>query len=455
MFVQFFLRYPLLALLLHVGLGFLVKSQPVAVAVFYVSVTLIALIEVAATRDRAHLAAYYGLYIAGMEILSRMAKSPIFWEFGKYACIAVFGLGSFLGTEQKRRPYLLLAYFALLLPGLAVSAMYGGIGEERIRDLASQYLSGPATLLVAGWYFYERPFLSTHQVHLLRAAVLPSVSVVVFLFLGKSLAEIDFIGGSNFDASGGFGPNQVSSALGWGIVLVILGMLLNASVTGYVLLDLALLMLLIFRGLLTFSRGGMLGAFGAIGAGVLFLTFYSRAYRQQIKRVLPKILGGALLMLAVAYVANDLTGNFLLYRYQGKSTSEVLMGRSIEEKAIFSGRENILQGELLLFVQHPMFGVGLGRGTVYREADYQTDAIASHTEFTRMLGEHGVLGLLGIVFAFILLPFQQLRRLPDDLNRQWMLTFLALSLFTLAHSGLRMALPSVAFGLAFLWFKKP
>ncbi|MFN0034538.1 MAG: O-antigen ligase family protein [Saprospiraceae bacterium] len=458
MLIRLFLRYPLLAILLHIGLGYLMKSQPMAVSIFYAALTFVALVEVAATRDREYLAAYYGLYIAGMEILSRMSKSAIFWEFGKYACIAVFGLGSLFGTDRQHRPYLLLAYFALLLPGVIVSAAYGGIGEERIRDLASQYLSGPAALLAAGWYFYQRRFEQGRLQYLLRAGVLPSVAVVTLLFLGKSLSEIDFIGGSNFDASGGFGPNQVSSALGWSIVLVVFGLLFKTSATGYRLLDFGLLALLVFRGLLTFSRGGMMGAFGAIGLSMFVLFFLSASFRVQMKRVFPSMAGGFLLLAGVAVAANNLTGNFLLYRYQGKSTSEVILGRSITQSEYLSGREDIMNGELVAFVEHPLLGIGIGRGTILREATYRNQSIASHTEFTRMLGEHGILGLAALLCAFVFFPFQHFRRLQDDYSRQWMLTFFILSIFSLAHSGLRMALPSVAFGLAFLFIlpaKKP
>lgn len=454
MLVQLFVRYPLLALLLHVGLGFLSKAQPAVVAALYLVIALVAMLEIVATRDKDHLAAYYGLYLTGFEVLSRMSKSALFWEIGKYSCIAVFGVGSIFSLTQKKRPYLFIAYLLLLLPGILVSAAYGGAGEERIRDLVSQYFSGPVVLLAAGWYFFQRPIPKTQLAYLIRVGILPSVAVITLLFLGKSLSEIDFIGGSNFDASGGFGPNQVSSSLGWAIVLAVLGLLLGLSPTGYRLLDYPLLILLVFRGLLTFSRGGMMGAFGAIGLSVILLFFTSRDYRAQMKRRMPQLVLGFAVLVAAVFFANDLTGNFLLYRYQGKSTSEVILGRSITKSEYLSGREEIMESELSAFVESPVLGIGIGRGTLYREASARTQRIASHTEFTRMLGEHGLLGLVAIVCVFIVLPFQHYRGLQNDENRLWMTTLFIVSMFTLAHSGMRMALPSVAYGLAFLWILK-
>jgi len=458
MLLQLFLRNPILAVLLHIGLGFLANAQPGAVAVMYVAITAVAMLEIFATRDKDSLAGYYGLYLAGFEVLSRMSKSAVFWEFGKYACIAVFGLGSILGASRQQRPYLLLAYLVLLLPGVFVTAIYGGISEARIVDLVSQYLAGPATLLAAAWYFYHRPFQKTTLALLLRAGILPSIALVMLLFLGKSLSEIDFIGGSNFDSSGGFGPNQVSTSLGWAIVLLVTGILLGRSPLGYRFFDFTLLALLVFRGLLTFSRGGMVGSFGALALSMFALFFISKTYRQKTKKQLPILAFSSIFLIAIAFFANEITGNYLLYRYQGLSTSEVILGRSISESKYLSGREEIIESELAAFAENPIWGIGIGRGTIYREAENRTQRIASHTEFTRMLGEHGMLGLLSILCAFVALPLRHFRQIKNDETRQWMLTFLILSMFTLAHSGMRMALPCVAFGFAFLLIsdnKKP
>lgn len=451
MLIHFFNKYPLLALFLHVILGFLAKALPEMVAITYLILTVIAALEIIATRDNAHLTAYYALYLTGFEVLSRMSRSVLFWEFGKYAVIGIFGIGTWVSTQQKNRPYALLIYFALLFPGILVSAAYAGVSEERVRDLASQYMSGPAALLAAGWYFYQRPFQQEHLGFVLRAGIMPAIALLTLLFLGKSLSEIDFVGGSNFDASGGFGPNQVSSALGWAIVLLVLGRLLGFSFSGNSWIDMVVLGLLVFRGLLTFSRGGMMGAFGALGLSMIFLYLYSGTYRLRMRAHLPKIGLSMGLLVAIALIANQLTGNFLWYRYQGKTTSEVILGRSITEGEYLSGRSEIMDSELSAFAENPLLGVGLGRGTLYREAENRTQNIASHTEFTRMLGEHGLLGLLALLSAFVFLPIRHFFQLRRDDTRLWMLVLLGISVFTLAHSGMRMALPSVAFGLAFLW----
>ena len=92
----------------------------------------------------------------------------------------------------------------------------------------------------------------------------------------------------------------------------------------------------------------------------------------------------------------------------------------------------------------------MGGGTILREYTHGNQFVASHTEFSRMLGEHGLLGLLAFVCAFIWLPVRHFRSLTHDHSRLWMAVFYLLAMFTLAHSGMRLALPSVAYGLAFL-----
>ncbi|MCB9342226.1 MAG: O-antigen ligase family protein [Saprospiraceae bacterium] len=454
MIIRFFSKHPILAILLHIGLGFMARFFPQGIAVYYVAFAGLAVLDILASRDRDQLAAFYGLYMTSFEILSRMSKVSLFWEFGKYSCIAIFGTGLLFTFKNRERPYLLWVYLLLLLPGVLITTVYGGVSEDRMLDLISQYLSGIITLFVAGWYFYQKKVTAEQLEKLIRVALLPAITLVTLLFLGKSLSEIDFVGGSNYAASGGFGPNQVSSILGWAIVLLFLGLLFGFSPFGNSIFDYLLLILLVFRGLLTFSRGGMIGAFGSIGLSMLALFFISKSYRRLVRTQFGRLTMGVLFLLLVAFITNDLTDNFLLYRYQGVSTSEVILGRSISESRYLTGRKEIMETELTAFAENPILGIGLGRGTIFRIGDSADERIASHTEFTRMLGEHGVPGLIALVCAFILLPFFHFRRLKSNKNRQWMLTFYGLSMFTMMHSGMRLALPCVAFGLAFIWFSE-
>jgi hypothetical protein len=64
--------------------------------------------------------------------------------------------------------------------------------------------------------------------------------------------------GSNFATSGGYGPNQVSTALGLGVFVLLYHFLTRQRLFQIKFVDEALLLFFVFRGLLTFSRGGVM-----------------------------------------------------------------------------------------------------------------------------------------------------------------------------------------------------
>ena len=85
--------------------------------------------------------------------------------------------------------------------------------------------------------------------------------MTVYLVLyTPDLQEVITGTGSNFAASGGFGPNQVATVLGIGIFVLAVRFFISKELFYHKLFDLALLGLLGFRALVTFSRGGVLTA---------------------------------------------------------------------------------------------------------------------------------------------------------------------------------------------------
>jgi hypothetical protein len=93
-----------LALLLavHLGLGLLLSRAP-ALADAHVAVVTLLGFWYALSKPQLERAAYVGAYITGAEILWRMTGAGVFWEFGKYAIVAVFLL-AMLRTGRLRAP---------------------------------------------------------------------------------------------------------------------------------------------------------------------------------------------------------------------------------------------------------------------------------------------------------------------------------------------------------------
>jgi O-antigen ligase len=146
-----------------------------------------------------------------------------------------------------------------------------------------------------------------------------------------------------------------------------------------------------------------------------------------------------------------MTNNFLLYRYQGLSTTEAITGVRTGNTSILTGRDEIMKADFRAFLEHPGFGVGYGMAEKYR-IRYYGHAAAAHTEFARLLSEHGVLGLLFMLVGMIGLPLYFFFTEKHPLSRCFFIAFYLLSMFTMFHAAMRLALPGVLFGAAFMRF---
>lgn len=450
MLFRFYLKYPAWAALIHLLLGVAARFAPALSTAYFVMVGLIGVAHIQRKRDAGNLAAYYAIYLAGYEIVYRVGKFYIFWELGKYLCILVLAVGLLQSRKSLVRFTPFALYLLLMIPGAAVALLYGHDDPTYLRKLILQNMSGPLCLGLAGWYYFRRLFSWEHIQKMLRLAILPSISLVALLFLGKSISEISFATGSNFEASGGFGPNQVSTMLGWGITLLGFGLFKQSTLTINRSTDLILMALLAFRGLLTFSRGGMLGAAGAILLAFFIPVLFNREGRKKAGRLALQLAGIGLVLAIAAIIVNQLTGNYLYYRYiAGGTPTELAYAQKIGQSGYsLSGREVVAQQEWEAFKEFPFWGTGAGRGTIFRIERYFYTT-SSHLEFTRMIGEHGLPGLLALLIM-IFLPIQYFFKFPGLSTRQWLIMLVVISTFTMFHSSMRLAMPAFAYGLAFI-----
>ena len=70
------------------------------------------------------------------------------------------------------------------------------------------------------------------------------------------------------------------------------------------------------------------------------------------------------------------------------------------EDDITTGRVELIETELTAFYHHPITGIGVGKGKEYREENLGI-GIASHNELSRLLAEHGILGIICIMYSYI------------------------------------------------------
>jgi hypothetical protein len=73
---------------------------------------------------------------------------------------------------------------------------------------------------------------------------------------------------------------------------------------------------------------------------------------------------------------------------------------------------------------------------------------AAHTEFSRVLAEHGLLGLTGLILL-LSAAMQNLKRAPTAKAKAMVAAMMAWSLFFMLISAMRLVAPSLTFGLTF------
>ena len=113
-----------------------------------------------------------------------------------------------------------------------------------------------------------------------------------------------------------------------------------------------------------------------------------------------------------------------------------------------AGRLDLFVGELEGFINEPFFGAGAS-GMKERRLETEGRVIATHNEVSRLLSEHGI---LGIVILFILI-FKPMDMRATYKNNYYFYAFLVFWFATINHSAMRIAAPGFIYGLALLNIK--
>jgi O-antigen ligase len=119
--------------------------------------------------------------------------------------------------------------------------------------------------------------------------------------------------------------------------------------------------------------------------------------------------------------------------------------RGREKKSKLSGREAIIETEIDMFLENPIFGVGVGKNKEYREETTGINA-ASHNEISRMMAEHGSLGVLCLLIL-IVTPFLLYL---NNYQNIFVLSCIAFWIMTINHAAMRIAAPAFVYALSLL-----
>ncbi|TVZ25558.1 O-antigen ligase-like membrane protein [Gillisia sp. Hel_I_86] len=430
-------------LLLHIGIALAIYLYRPLSSFILLSVLIYFLFKIIQNENRNNEALLAAAYISGAEVFFRQTDGMIFYETGKYTVIVFLLIGMFFkGTSSKTVPF--WTYLLILIPGIVIGALSMNYNAP-VRNQIAFNLSGPVSLGVSALYCYYKKIRKEDFQMVINMLLLPIIAQMLYLFLYTPTLQEGIISMSgNYAATGGYGPNQISTVLGLGAFLLVTR-LFTVQHRFLNLIDLLLLSLMGYRAVITFSRGGVLTALISIVA-FIFIFYYKQKVSERSQSQLKLIL----LLVSI----------FVIWSYSSIKTFGLIENRYANQNAqgelkqdITTGRVELVGTELLAFYNHPFMGIGVGKGKEYREQTLGY-GIASHNELSRLLSEHGLLGL----FALLILIFVPVLFWFKFKNNYYFLAFMAFWFLTINHSAMRIALPAFVYGLALLYIvdeKKP
>lgn len=421
---------------LHAIIGILIYLVPFVSKIYAILILIVGLLWVIRNKNLNNEILYVCAYLIGVEVFLRMTKGNPGYEFVKYAVMFFSVLGMYMsGISKNATAYWI--FLLLMLPGVIIGTQVLEY-DTSVRKSIMFNISGPVGLVLTSLYCYRRKISLNELNNIMLFIGLPVISLTVYLMLFTPNLRDTITGThSNFETSGGFGPNQVATILGLGMFVFFARTMYFSKNKLVFVFNVIITLLIAFRGLVTFSRGGMITA--AIMIVFIIVVSFLRINNNAKLKVGRFIVLIGFTLLCTWIYTGIITGGLISKRYANQDS----LGRVKESQ--LSGREVLLRTELELFLENPFWGGGVGKGKEHR---LETTGIvaASHNEMTRMLGEHGFFGILGL----LLLMMVPIILYIDNREHIFMFSFLIFWFLTLNHAAMRTAAPGFIYALSVL-----
>ena len=428
----------LLKIVFHVFIGALLYYVNVFPRIFFFTVLLYFFIDIIVVHknEKSTTVLKACAYLVGAEVIFRMTGAGIFYESSKYFIILFLLFGMFYnGISNKAYPYFM--FLILLVPSIVVASSSIGY-DSNLRTNVAFVLSGPVCLGISALYCYDKRINKRQILDVLLYLALPIVSLTAYLFIySPSIKDVVSGTQSNFAASGGFGPNQVSTMLGLGMFVFCVNYFLNSKTLFLKIINIVMIGLMSFRGIVTFSRGGILTAIMMLFAFLVFVYFKSGRRQKNI------IISSFILLLISSSVIWVISSNQTSGLIDKRYSNEDKTGKNKED--ISAGRVDLFFDELEGFIEEPFLGVGAS-GMKERRLITHGKIVATHNELSRLLSEHGIFG----IFILLILIFKPLDIRSHNRNNYFFYAFLVFWFATINHSAMRIAAPGFIYALALL-----
>lgn len=422
---------------IHAVIAFIVFTIPFLSKIYALVIPIAGLYIVIRNKNQNNEVLLVSAYLVGVEVFLRMTGGNFNNEYVKF-CIIIFMFLGMLYRNFSIGALIYAVFLLLLIPGILVAVTTSHF-EADIKKALVFNLSGPFCLGISAIYMYKKRILFTDLQNIVKVMGLPIVSTVVYLFLyNPSIKDVVTGTSSNFATSGGFGPNQVSTILGLGIFIFFSQLVLSSKSKVLILINGVLLIFVSYRGVATFSRGGVITGIVMI-ACLLFVLYYFSNSRGKTKVTLVFVLL-SFLGIGIWIYTSSQTKGLIEKRYANQDAK----GRVKNDR--LGGREAIIDADYELFLNNPIMGIGTGMGKELRKEALGGQEAASHNEISRMFSEHGLFGIFGLLILFIT-PFALYIN-----NRQhlYFLSFFVFWLLTINHAAMRIAAPAFVYALCLL-----
>ena len=423
-------------ILFHVGIGFLVFVFPFFSKIYGYAIFIVGTFYIIKKQNKNHEALIVAAYVVGSEVFLRMTGGNPLYEISKYGVIAFILLGMyFSGFSRNAVPYWI--FLLLLVPSVVLTTFVLDF-DTNLKNSIAFNISGPACLGIASIYTFGRKISLDQMNTILLSMAFPIISCTVYLiFYTPNIRDVVTGTQSNFETSGGFGPNQVATVLGLGMFIFFSRIIFESKTKYLLIINLIVALNISYRGIVTFSRGGMITGLLMIIL-LLFFLYTKTNFNGRVKLNYLIVMVSIAMMATWAYSSFQ-TGGLIDKRYANQDAA----GRVKVSR--LSGREKVAKDEIDLFLKNPIFGVGVGKGVEVRKAE-TGDGTLSHDEITRMLAEHGTLGIFGLLILF----FTPLFLYIENKFNMYLLCFVAFWFLTINHAAMRTAAPAFVYSLSLL-----
>lgn len=437
LFFNSFWKYKWFWICFHAILGLVSTTDPSLLIIWFYLFAFFSVFNIIYSKQSKLIILFSSAYLVGIEILSRMASaSPIIpHEIGKYFLSFVFILGILSNLIHKRS----IGKLGILITLFSLPSILAITYEEELFENIVFNLGG-ILVLGLGVMIFQNSKMSILVLNpLLRVFLFPLISILSFIVIKTpNLNDINFGLYAISTTTGGFGSNQVSTILGLGTLVCAVLLFFNMRFFKNRIYDIFLLVVFASRTLLSFSRGGFLTPIISFILAILITKKplpFSRSKNLKLS-FNPSTIFLLLFSISVSfYFLNKATNNLLFLRYSGETSATFAGQREKSLSTISSGRFDLIVSELKIFTENPILGVGPGGGKYYRYNQGGFKSV-SHSEFTRLLGEHGLFGL-SILIAIIIFPINFYSRNKRNPYIFINIVFFIFALATSFHSAMR------------------